>query len=638
MRRASTGRGTAGSRSASTSRRWPARRALRHRRAARRRRSARARRAAGSASARRAASRRRRRGVGRDVHEGIEDASDDCRADRIQYMSRLAAPAARGCARAGAARARRSLRSPPRCRARRTRRASTTTVVDARDALRRHDRNRLAALRAAGRGRAQPARDVGRLLGADEPHRRGRSRPSSTPFAQRWSGTYVEDRLRNDWLLELGRRRDWRHLRRRVPALSHERRPRGHLLRAAHRPARRQGRARGRRSPPGWRRRTPTTAAPCSPRRCSTPKQLSAGRHLEEGAPRASRRAGRAPRARRRRWSVRQRRQRRRRDRRQPGALPRARRPATATRTDAELTTLALTRLAASDRDAGRRRCSTTAGSARCRPTWRRGPGRASRGRRAIKLQPEAADQFLRADARRRQERSRDRAARRHARLEGARRAARRQRPRAAGSRWCRRSTRCRRASRTTPAWVYWKARGAAGAGARLAGRRGAARAAAASCSPASPAQLNFYGALAAEDLGQPLDAAAAAGAADAPPSATRPRPIPASRAALQLIAIGLRSEGVREWNYSIRGLGDRELLAAAQLACDREVWDRCINTSDRTRAEIDIEQRFPMPFRKEVVGAGARDRPRPGLRLRPDPPGVALHHRRALGRRRLRA
>ena len=28
-------------------------------------------------------------------------------------------------------------------------------------------------------------------------------------FYERWRGTYVEDRLRNDWLLELGRRRDW---------------------------------------------------------------------------------------------------------------------------------------------------------------------------------------------------------------------------------------------------------------------------------------------------------------------------------------------------------------------------------------------------------------------------------------------
>ena len=119
--------------------------------------------------------------------------------------------------------------------------------------------------------------------------------------------------------------------------------------------------------------------------------------------------------------------------------------------------------------------------------------------------------------------------------------------------------------------------------------------------------------------------------AADARPSA-RPRGATrASTRALLLIGIGLRNEGVREWNFTLRGMGDRELLAAAQLACDREVWDRCINTSDRTRDEVDIAQRFPTPFRNEVVRAGARDRPRPGLRVRPDPPGVALHHGRAL-------
>jgi soluble lytic murein transglycosylase len=48
--------------------------------------------------------------------------------------------------------------------------------------------------------------------------------------------------------------------------------------------------------------------------------------------------------------------------------------------------------------------------------------------------------------------------------------------------------------------------------------------------------------------------------------------------------------------------LGERDLLAAAQLACDREVWDRCINTSDRTKTEFDVDQRFPMPFRDTVV------------------------------------
>ena len=29
---------------------------------------------------------------------------------------------------------------------------------------------------------------------------------------------------------------------------------------------------------------------------------------------------------------------------------------------------------------------------------------------------------------------------------------------------------------------------------------------------------------------------------------------------------------------------GDRHLLAMAELACERGVWDRCINTSERTR------------------------------------------------------
>ena len=80
---------------------------------------------------------------------------------------------------------------------------------------------------------------------------------------------------------------------------------------------------------------------------------------------------------------------------------------------------------------------------------------------------------------------------------------------------------------------------------------------------------------------------------------------------ALKAISIGLRSEGVREWNYSTNltnsagqagGMNDRELLAAAQYACEREVWDRCINTSERTKTVIDFEQRFPTPFRNSVV------------------------------------
>ena len=67
----------------------------------------------------------------------------------------------------------------------------------------------------------------------------------------------------------------------------------------------------------------------------------------------------------------------------------------------------------------------------------------------------------------------------------------------------------------------------------------------------------------------------------------------------------------MREWNYATNlvngqglsgGMDDRELLAAARLACEHQVWDRCINTSERTRAVLDWSQRFPTPFRDAVV------------------------------------
>jgi soluble lytic murein transglycosylase len=52
--------------------------------------------------------------------------------------------------------------------------------------------------------------------------------------------------------------------------------------------------------------------------------------------------------------------------------------------------------------------------------------------------------------------------------------------------------------------------------------------------------------------------------------------------------------------------MSDRELLAAAQLACEQEVWDRCINTSERTKTVIDLAQRFPMPHQKSVIKRSA--------------------------------
>jgi soluble lytic murein transglycosylase len=160
-------------------------------------------------------------------------------------------------------------------------------------------------------------------------------------------------------------------------------------------------------------------------------------------------------------------------------------------------------------------------------------------------------------------------------------------------------------AEQKDPAWVYWRAR-ALQAQAKTGAEGDAERLAAKQMLESIAGQMHFYGKLATEDLGgqvvlpaKPLPLTAAEREAA--------RRNPGFERALLLISIGLRNEGVREWNFTLRGLDDRQLLAAAQLACDREVWDRCINTSDRTRTEVDMAQRFPMPYRKEVV-AQARE------------------------------
>ena len=155
-------------------------------------------------------------------------------------------------------------------------------------------------------------------------------------------------------------------------------------------------------------------------------------------------------------------------------------------------------------------------------------------------------------------------------------------------------------AQRKESTWTYWQAR------ALQALNTPEAKAQAQQLLQRIASSAEFYDQLALEALGQqvtvpPQPAPLTAAEKDA---AQRN---PGLQRALAAIALGLRSEGVREWNYTTNlhtpgGMSERELLAAADLACQREVWDRCINTSRRTSGEIDHNQRFPTPFRDSVV------------------------------------
>ncbi|MFM7026061.1 MAG: transglycosylase SLT domain-containing protein [Limnohabitans sp.] len=155
--------------------------------------------------------------------------------------------------------------------------------------------------------------------------------------------------------------------------------------------------------------------------------------------------------------------------------------------------------------------------------------------------------------------------------------------------------------ARQDNAWPYWRARALLATASNDAQRQQAQE-----LLRGMASVRGFYEQLALEELGQSITV---------PPA---PAPLttaekaqalanPGLQRALYAIQIGLRPEGTREWNYTTNlhnagGMSDRELLAAADLACQRQVWDRCINTSDRTRGLIDFEQRFPMPLRETVV------------------------------------
>ena len=150
--------------------------------------------------------------------------------------------------------------------------------------------------------------------------------------------------------------------------------------------------------------------------------------------------------------------------------------------------------------------------------------------------------------------------------------------------------------ARRDPAWTYWYGRALGtqgrGDGARAYFLRIAG-------------QPNFYGLLAAEELGakveipEPFHVASEAeiAAAKANPGLAR---------ALELYRLDLRTEGTREWVFTLRGMDDAKLLAAAELARRAGIFDRAINTADRTTHQHNYQLRFLAPF-KEVFNEHAR-------------------------------
>jgi soluble lytic murein transglycosylase len=143
--------------------------------------------------------------------------------------------------------------------------------------------------------------------------------------------------------------------------------------------------------------------------------------------------------------------------------------------------------------------------------------------------------------------------------------------------------------TRRDPAWSYWYGRALAAQGDDTGARAYFLRVA---------GHANFYGLLANEELGY---TAALPDVAYVPTEEelTVARANPGLSRALELIRLGLRSEGVDEWIFSIRSFDDHQLLAASQVALLEGLYDRAIHTADRTMRSHNYALRYPVPYQE---------------------------------------
>ncbi|MFG6432828.1 lytic transglycosylase domain-containing protein [Roseateles sp. LYH14W] len=458
--------------------------------------------------------------------------------------------------------------------------ADDELAVQAREAWAKRDRKRLAALADTARAQNQPL--AGWVEYFDLNARLNEVRqPEMDAFYLRYPGSYVEDRLRNDWLLELGRRRDWPNFRRDHAAyqMRDDREVACYAMLADHQAGNKVATDTAHTA---WMAQKDADdgclqlASAFADAGLFKPDMLWAKARLatEQSRPRAARQAvallASKPL-----------------DQKLAELQDNAgrylsRKARTAPRAEAELTALALARVASNDPDqAGDLLGDKWSKLPKDLQAWLWAQiGRQS----ALRLRDDALPAFERAH-----KLAPDIALSDETLAWAARAALRARQPALA----LRAIERMSPAEQRDPAWAYWRARAT-----RLQGDAAAARAQLATL---ATAPLTYFGRLAAEDLALPTPLPPT----PAPLTAEERRAArshPGLTRALRLIDLGLRSEGVREWNFSLRGMNDRALLAAAQEACDREVWDRCINTSERTKAEIDMAQRFPTPHRAELM------------------------------------
>jgi len=156
---------------------------------------------------------------------------------------------------------------------------------------------------------------------------------------------------------------------------------------------------------------------------------------------------------------------------------------------------------------------------------------------------------------------------------------------------------------RREAAWRYWKARALLAEGQPARAMK--------LLQPLSK-QYNFYGQLAGEELDDLLTANKGKTASQARTRMKRRyRPdkrqiasmlvLPGIQRTLALYRMDMLGDARREWNWTVRNFNDKELLTAAEIARRNEMYDRAIVAAERTVSLHDFSLRYLAPYRKAL-------------------------------------
>jgi soluble lytic murein transglycosylase len=138
--------------------------------------------------------------------------------------------------------------------------------------------------------------------------------------------------------------------------------------------------------------------------------------------------------------------------------------------------------------------------------------------------------------------------------------------------------------------WRYWKARALQAVGRPLE---------ASEIFVPLSAEHTFYGELAREEISRtPVLSVAQSPFQPDKKELEDMEKLPGVQRAIALYRMDLRTDALREWNWTIRNFSDQQLLVAAEVARRHEMYDRAINTADKTLVLHDFSLRYLAPYR----------------------------------------